>query len=169
MAYNVINAESNAAVINANNNARIINNAVKALLHICPQEGYANGNSGYSQAVVRLYFKTLSECGVSLQQVRKGNACTVGVYAYVIADSVTAEQADKAYKYALAEIEEYAYCVSDNDRWKKWRVLHALATLKPDAVSIEGCIVSLNGTKFSEYANIEKMLPEIFSNLEKGV
>ena len=93
----------------------------------------------------------------------------MGVYEYHISETVTDEQARKAYEYALSEIKEYAEGVTDADTWKKWRILRALETLNPDAVSIKKCIVSLNGTKYSEFASIEKMLPEILAAMEKAV
>ena len=165
MAYIVLDTKSAVTTPNAN----IVNSAVKALLGVCPQEGYPNGNNGMSETHVRKYFKNLQECGVELECVERGNPSIMGVYTYAVSDNVTDEQARKAYLYALSEIKDYASNVSDNDAWKKWRILHALETLNPDALHIDGCIVSLNGTKFSKYASIEKMLPEILAVLAKGV
>ena len=151
-------------------NVQTVVNAVEALLKICPQEGYPNGNNGLSETHIRKYFKTLADCGVSLECMQRGNPSIMGVYEYRISETVTDEQANKAYQYALSEIKEYADGVSDTDSWKKWRILHALETLNPDVVSIKGrLIVSLNGTPFSTYASIEKMLPEILAVMKVGV
>ena len=150
-------------------NAQIVFNAVEALLKICPQEGYPNGNSGLSETHIRKYFKTLADCGVSLECMQRGNPSIMGVFHYRISETVTAEQANKAHQYALSEIKEYADGVSDADKWKKWRILHALEKLNPEAVSIEGCIVSLQKVAFSEFAPIEKMMPEILAVMGKVV
>lgn len=165
MAYIVLDTKSAVTTPNAN----IVNNAVKALLGVCPQESYPNGNNGLSETHVRKYFKKLADCGVALECVERGNPSVMGVYTYTVSDKATDEQARNAYLYALSEIKEYASSVSDNDAWKKWRILRALEKLNPDVVSIDGCIVSLNGIQFSKYASIEKMLPEILAVLAKGV
>ena len=150
-------------------NAQTVANAVEALLKICPQESYPNGNNGLSETHIRKFFKNLSDCGVVLECVQRGNPSIMGVYTYTVSDNATEEQARKAYEYALSEVTDYATGISDDNRWKKWRILHSLETLNPDAVIIKKCIVSLNGTKYSEYASIETMLPEILAAMEKAV
>ena len=151
-------------------NARNIANAVEALLNICPQESYQNGNNGLSETHIRKFFKNMADCGVTLECMQRGNPAIIGVFHYRISETVTDAQARKAYEYALSEVIDYADGVSDDNRWKKWRILHALEKLNPDAVSINGrLIVSLNGTPFSEFAPIEKMLPEILAVMETAV
>ena len=150
--------------------AQTVANAVEALLKVCPQEGYPNGNNGLSETHIRKYFKTLAECGVSLECMQRGNASIMGIFHYRISETVTDEQANKAYQYALSEIKEYSTGVSDDKVWKKWRILRALELLNSDVVSINGrLIVSLNGTPFSAYAPIEKMLPEILAAMDNAV
>ena len=150
--------------------AQTVANAVEALLKICPQEGYPNGNNGYSQTHVRKYFKTLADCGVSLECMQRGNPSIMGTYTYTVSNNVTDEQSLKAYSYALNEVIDYADGISDDNIWKKWRILRALELLNPATVSIDGrLIVSLNGVPFSPYASIEKMLPEILAAMDKAV
>ena len=151
-------------------NAQTVANAAEALLKICPQESYPNGNNGLSETHIRKFFKNLSDCGVTLECIQRGNPSIMGVYEYRVSDNVNDELAHKAYEYALSEIKEYATGVSDDNRWKKWRILRALELLNPKAVSINGrLIVSLNGTQFSEFAPIERMLPKILAVMEGGV
>ena len=150
-------------------NAQTAANAVEALLKICPQESYPNGNNGYSQTHVRKFFKNMADCGVTLECILRGNPSIMGTYTYTVSDNVTDEQARKAYSYALSEVIDYAEGVSDDNAWKKWRILDALEKLNPDVVSINGCIVALNGTQFNEFTPIEKMMPEILEVMKGGV
>ena len=151
-------------------NEQTVANAVEALLKICPQESYPNGNNGLSETHIRKFFKTLADCGVALECIQRGNPSIMGTYTYTVSDNVTAEQARKAYEYALSEVIDYADGVSDDNIWKKWRILRALEALNPAAISINGrLIVALNGTPFSTYASIEKMLPEILAVMKGGV
>ena len=165
MAYIILDTKSAVTTPNA----QTVANAVEALLKICPQESYPNGNNGYSQAHVRKYFKNLADCGASLECIQRGNNSIMDAYTYTVRDKVSDRRARKAYNYALYEIKEYADGVSDDNVWKKWRILRALETLNPEVVSIKGCIVLLNGTPFSKYAHIEKVLPEILEVMKGGV
>ena len=168
MAY-LVSSSSSTQTINGKTRQTVAN-AVEALLKICPQEGYPNGNNGLSETHIRKCFKTLADCGVSLECIQRGNPSIMGTYTYTVSDNVTDEQAHKAYEYALSEVIDYADGISDDNVWKKWRILRALEKLNPAAVSIDKrLIVSLNGTPFSKYASIEKMLPKILAVMEKAV
>ena len=70
--------------------------------------------------------------------VQRGNPSIMGAYTYTVSDKVSNGRARKAYNYALYEIKEYADGVSDDNVWKKWRILHALEKLNPAAIIVTG-------------------------------